>query len=597
MAFVTVTLMVALLFAGLQAGYITHHIENDYDYLIYVDGATVYAISGATGNIYTSSTNASAVFNTVITGLSSGGSIAVKNGLYLITTSIFLTQNITIRGEGIETIFDAETTCFRDASNIEYNNYVTLDNFVIDLDTAVTASVGVYVGRGDYWTITRVTVHDLGDALIDTNTGGISTGSWAGVGITTTYLTIGHCFFEGISETKNFVPLTITHAEQILIYSSSFIGRGASVAVNASKGPTCTLRDIHHVKFLDCTFERGHHNGVNFNDGTAVGFSSHDVLFDSCSFIDNGDDALDPNYDSEINIFNCFFENTQNYMISFEDWCTDSTVSNCIQALNGSRGVNINNSSDILVVNNIIQRSDSQFWGVHIVDSARVTVRGNTLGDYLSAAITIEGSTFIIVDGNRIVVGGYNYWGIYIDDSTYCTITNNVISRGVTSQKIRVILELGTSDYNVITNNVMEYVHHWSTYQFVGSHTKIRRNTSFDFIQMRDYDGTMTGATNTLFTYEAQYGEEESLEIDAVSIVQTTVIFEYQYPSGGATNGGPPTVLVTLKDPTHNDWVGVLSVGAVTVTGFNITLVVTQASATGGATVDVAWCASLPETW
>ena len=131
---------------------------------------------------------------------------------------------------------------------------------------------------------------------------------------------------------------------------------------------------------------------------------------------------------------------------------------------------------------------------------------------------------------------------------------------------------------------------------FVGSRVIVRKNLynrrGLNLVAaFHDLDGTMTGTADTAFTYEEQLGEETGLPIDTTGLVQRTVTFPRQYPTGGA-KPSRIEVEVWLKNPTATDFEAILWVDNISETGFRINLKVITASATTGATVDVGWKAT-----
>jgi hypothetical protein len=107
-----------------------------------------------------------------------------------------------------------------------------------------------------------------------------------------------------------------------------------------------------------------------------------------------------------------------------------------------------------------------------------------------------------------------------------------------------------------------------------------------------DYDGTMTGATSTPFTYDAQRGITGSFLVNSTGTQNFTVTYPSQYPSGGAI-GGIPLPYVWLVNAAATDFSATILLTDYTQTGFSGVIVVTSASSTDGATVRIAWKTSL----
>jgi len=93
-------------------------------YVIFTDGATIFAKSGTTGAMLTSSTDAYTLFNAVMGNLSTiGGRIFVSKGTYPFSTQLKLVSNIEIQGEGVSSIIQ-----MANAANLDgmwFSNLVT----------------------------------------------------------------------------------------------------------------------------------------------------------------------------------------------------------------------------------------------------------------------------------------------------------------------------------------------------------------------------------------------------------------------------------------------------------------------------------------
>jgi len=80
--------------------YLSPNLEQTASYIIYTDGATIYALNGSTGKIDYSGTDASSIIQNAINQLTSGGMIILKRGEYQITSKISIdTPSIVICGE------------------------------------------------------------------------------------------------------------------------------------------------------------------------------------------------------------------------------------------------------------------------------------------------------------------------------------------------------------------------------------------------------------------------------------------------------------------------------------------------------------------
>jgi len=76
-----------------------HGLEKTASYIIRVNGSTYEAINGSTGQIDYSGAVASTVIQSAINALTTGGELAITNGLYLITVPLYLQPYVDITGE------------------------------------------------------------------------------------------------------------------------------------------------------------------------------------------------------------------------------------------------------------------------------------------------------------------------------------------------------------------------------------------------------------------------------------------------------------------------------------------------------------------
>ncbi|MCX6821837.1 MAG: right-handed parallel beta-helix repeat-containing protein [Candidatus Aenigmarchaeota archaeon] len=113
-------------------------------YVIFTDGAMIYARDGNTGEIVNSNTDASTVINWAINQLTNGGKIFIKAGTYELSSYINVGTNtwdipFTIEGEGFNTILkiadNTNTPIIRSRCAVTtgcVNGFVHLRNFQID---------------------------------------------------------------------------------------------------------------------------------------------------------------------------------------------------------------------------------------------------------------------------------------------------------------------------------------------------------------------------------------------------------------------------------------------------------------------------------
>lgn len=119
---------------GNQTATTNYHLDTpfgDADYYIaQYSNSSYYAINASTWQNFLVTTNASYAFSTIIGNLSSGGKIDVGSGLFSITNTITMTDQVWINGAGRGTVLelDANVPMFVSSSG----NYMKLSNLVLD---------------------------------------------------------------------------------------------------------------------------------------------------------------------------------------------------------------------------------------------------------------------------------------------------------------------------------------------------------------------------------------------------------------------------------------------------------------------------------
>ncbi|MCW4009517.1 MAG: right-handed parallel beta-helix repeat-containing protein [Candidatus Bathyarchaeota archaeon] len=280
----------------------------------------------------------------------------------------------------------------------------------------------------------------------------------------------------------------------------------------------------------------------------------------------------------------------------------NSEISNNIVTSPRNWGIKLKGISNCRLSGNIIDESSI---GINLFDTcAFIDIDSNTISGYKkgwSTGIYVSNSAQVDIHNNHIEQTVYNNLGIQIINSDYVTVTKNVIDGGLSDTRIVPLFMSGTSDFAIITDNVFK-VNRESAFSFVGNQTYIRGNrlqttdTPQETIRMNDYSGTMTGVTGESFTYEKQLGTV-LISVAAEGVQSATVNYTYQYPTGGATNGGPPVPIYSLINPTNIDFTATLTIDNISAAGFRISVNVENASVNSTAKVEVAWVTELPESW
>jgi hypothetical protein len=126
-------------------------------YVIWTDGATIYAKNGETGAIDFSGSDASTVIQSAINALPSGGKVLVKAGTYILTKAVQLYSNTVLEGEGSSTVLKVggvvESVIASTASSGQKNVIVAgASNFKVGQQVFI----GTKNSSSTHWEINRI---------------------------------------------------------------------------------------------------------------------------------------------------------------------------------------------------------------------------------------------------------------------------------------------------------------------------------------------------------------------------------------------------------------------------------------------------------
>jgi len=548
--------------------------KHTYAGTTYVVGARI-----ADGTLIEYVTDADTTLDSILTYLNGigGGKLYVDSESYDCNSQHTMITDLSIIGSG------EQTTIFNVTANINFFyigaggvNNVTIESLRIVLTDAPAAgnTRAIYFLAGSSWRIINVKVIDAKDAA-----GGIAhgiiIGNYGTAAGTVTDAWVINCVSDGRG-VRNFLPNGWYGVNGGWVLHSRFKARDSGVAINAAFKMSMDFHRSEAVKVADCIIELGHHNGVFFDGSSASGFYCEDISFVDCTLRNNGDDAIDPNFDRDLTILGCTFKGGDLEAVSFEDGNFNCRVVACKI---DTRRVGVNASTFIVIAENNFYRASSGTLGVTIVaGSSEVSITGNTFRGAL-VAINIADSTRVTARGNVIDVIDYQRVAIYLNNSTRCIFMGNEIV-GSTTNLIYGIQELGTSDYNVFVWNIFWTLDGSDFYaKFVGANTVVQDNFGE---RMRDLDGTMTGLTGTRFTYDRESGQVTGISTAAVARVTAAVTYHTRYPTGVI-----PKILVTLQDVDAAVRIDTVQVDTVTETGFNYAIYVSTAQ--GATTCKLNW--------
>ncbi|MBI1748339.1 MAG: hypothetical protein HYR55_17420 [Acidobacteria bacterium] len=167
--------------------------QSSFSYLIFKDGATINAQNGVNGSIDFTGADAATVIQSAISALTQGGFIFIKEGTYLLNSTLLITKgSITLEGQGRErtilTLPSGSTPIVAisvDGTGTSGGIYnITLRNFSIDGPNQTGNQQGIKVNTVYRSTIEGVYVSNLGSHGIE--------------GITGFYNRIVHCHVENL---------------------------------------------------------------------------------------------------------------------------------------------------------------------------------------------------------------------------------------------------------------------------------------------------------------------------------------------------------------------------------------------------------------
>ena len=505
-------------------------------------------------------------------GALGSGEIMVLQGTYDMTAAHTVIDNLSIVGLGKnKTIFNVTANINLFACTVGANpSFVTFVDFSVILTNAPGDQVGVvrafYLLSGTDLNFTNILVED-GWTTVAPVPVGTSASFWIGnyaseFGIVERVWML-NCEADGRG-VRDFGGLGVFGWLTGFVCNCRFKVRDSDVAIDAGLPASVGIHRAKTVHFSNCIIEYGHHNGVWFADNSAAGFYSEDIAFVVCTFRNNGDDAIDPNYDFDISIIGCNFVDNEFELVSFEDGCERCRVIGC---KTDDRRVIVSASSRIVISGNHFIRAERGACGVQVLSSSSiVTITGNEFRN-CSNAIRIDTSTLVTITGNIMDAVNYQDSCLIIDDSTYVSVIGNIIL-GPTSTAIHAIEEQGTSDYNVISWNIFWTADGNDFYTvFVGANTIVENNTGD---RMRDADGSMTGAAGTFYTYDRQSGQITGISTAAVARVAGAETYHTRFPLGIT-----PRLTATLVDVNAAVTIDTVQVDTVTNIGFNWSINVT----------------------
>jgi len=409
-----------------------HHYGETASYVIFGEDTNddgvydiIYAKNGTTGKIDFSGTNASWVIQNAIDAFpSTGGKIYIKEGEYIIDSSIEVKSYLTILGEGFNTVLKANENLNSDIISYTGTSDIIefyLADLVIDGEkSGNTAGNGVYIEKPS-----RVILHNI--KIFDAAEIGIylcQTPSAAhGVHIFSCYVyncgldniriesvNDGH-ILDTVSGWAGRHCLILSSCNQWIITNSHFGGGGTGYTVAISGGKWNSI--------IGCIIESSNHSGLYLS-----GTIENRIIGNN--FWNHQEDAIYL-YNSD---FNCIKANTIKYNYlnginlaggSDENIVSSNIISESSLSLNGGyNDIRVTDGSHNQILSNVLKaglQSNKPARAIYISSSANSTVvKFNDLRDdgFTVSPLTNSGTNSIIEE---------NY-GFTTENSGSATISN-----------------------------------------------------------------------------------------------------------------------------------------------------------------------------
>jgi parallel beta-helix repeat protein len=268
--------------------------------------------------------------NSALTNCPVGGTIYLKAGYYLLSTTLGINKKVSIIGEGrMKTIIVTSMT----NSNAIYNEqgYIILKGFTIDCDSQLINYSGINIHNADYITIEEVEVKNSG---------------WTGINI----FQCNHCIFKNVYSHDN--------GEHGFHPGSNISGRNMYN----------TYQNLYAWNNVECGFgDRGNQLAQLpvYNESYLEDCSN---VYDNIRSWNNGMNGTYVQYQKGATISNCYSE--KNGRTGFDFGALhNSSITNCKALLNGMvmgyAGILIGNATDQILTNVIALNN---YTGICLVD-------------------------------------------------------------------------------------------------------------------------------------------------------------------------------------------------------------------------------------
>ena len=289
--------------------------------------ATVYPQKWATGDGTVGDPWANDCIKTALTNTPVGGTVYLKAGYYILSTSVNVTKQVNVIGEGRNKTIIITADAF--GFNINTVNYVTLKGFTIDGDAQTEGIEAGYlspisIGHSDYILLEDIEVKNAGY--------------------------YGICLYES------------NHSLLQNIYAHDNYRHGVSGSADTTENNMYnTYRDIYAWDNGFCGFDD---RGIQTSDFFDALYNTYDNL--QCW--DNGNYGISLTYMSGSVLSNSFVSGNEIIGIRLGH-IEDSTINNCLVTLNEKVGLEIANSKNVNFTNVIVKNNKT---GINIYNSSEL---------------------------------------------------------------------------------------------------------------------------------------------------------------------------------------------------------------------------------
>ncbi|MDY6966101.1 MAG: right-handed parallel beta-helix repeat-containing protein [Halobacteriota archaeon] len=499
--------------------------HNGYSYLVFLDGSTIKAKNGETGDIDYSSTDASTVIQAVVDQLDAGdgGSIHFASGTYLITTDIIIDTNITLDGDGWTTILkiSGADAIFKTPTD-SGGNIIIRD---MKFDANDTATYCLLIGQGSsppY--VTRVLVENCYFYTPSTSQYGII--QFAGSNITFSNNFVENCyiinFFDGDywvfcgNHVKNTYDSCVSlgsgyeHEWQHAVVANNLLqidsstNSGFCVDVFGGINDVIVANNVCWGGKYDCISVGSSGGGpaypgprVSVVDNICYNAGRHGIRIDSSTesyFIVDGNHVYDP----------------AQYGITVA--ANNVIISNNEVVNSNNRGIHVYGDGSTSYSNISISGNQISYGNIYISNLKDSVISNNHICDTQYSGMDIRGIKNSVISGNVIKnsgqTGDSNYDdGISIHDGSYsvtASINNIITNNRIFDDQATKTQEVGiktfeNSDYNLIKNNNVDG-NNGAGIEVAGSNTFVGFNIGY--ITENSGTGSITsGGTTDVITH------------------------------------------------------------------------------------------------